>query len=114
MENPQLFTRWNYKLKEMLEFRSQNDIEFHVKEFEKRGTRIEIEKSGYNLAGFDPFKSKKLAELRRVKYHDLRDLVYRLELTYDEDMDVIGMNELSATSIGYTLPPEYMMLVIIT
>ena len=55
------------KLNEILELRSQNDIGLHVKEVEKRGTRMEIENSGYNLAGFDHFKSETIAELRRVK-----------------------------------------------
>ena len=41
------------KLKNFLEVRSQNDIELHGKDFEKRGDRIEIGNSGYNLAGFD-------------------------------------------------------------
>ena len=36
---------------------------------------IEIENSGYSLAGFDLFKSEILAELRIVKYNDLEDTV---------------------------------------
>ena len=52
--------------KELLELRSQNDIKLHVKEVEKRGTRKEIENSGYNLASFDHFNSEILEELRRV------------------------------------------------
>ena len=91
-------------LKEILELRSPNDFELHVKEVEKRGTRIEIENSGYNLAGFDHFKSQVLAELKRVKY-DLEDMVYRMDLTYDEIIDVLDIKYTSATSIGYTLPP---------
>ena len=34
------------KLKNLIEVRSQNDIELHGKNFEKRGTRIEIGNSG--------------------------------------------------------------------
>ena len=52
------------ELNKLLELRSENDIELHVKEVEKRGTRIEIENSGYNLAGFDHFKSEILSELK--------------------------------------------------
>ena len=55
------------KLNNFLELRSQNDIELHVKEAEKRGTRIEIENSRYNLAGFDLFDSEILAELSRLR-----------------------------------------------
>ena len=36
--------------------------EIHVKEVEKRGTEIEIENIGYTSAGFDHFKSGRLAE----------------------------------------------------
>ena len=64
---------------------------------------MEKEKSGYNLAGFDPFKSETLAGLRRAKYYDLEDLVYRMEVSYDEFMDVLDMKYTSATSFGYTL-----------
>ena len=33
-------------------------MELHVREVKKRGTRIEIENSACNLAGFDHFKVK--------------------------------------------------------
>ena len=35
----------NNKLNELLNLRSQNDVELHVKEIEKRGTRRELENS---------------------------------------------------------------------
>ena len=79
------------EINELLELICQNDIQLHVKEAEKRGTRIEIENSCYNLAGFDHFKTEILAEVRRVKYKDLVDMVYRLELTYDEVLDILDM-----------------------
>ena len=49
------------KMNELLELRSEHDVELHVKEVEERGTRIEIENSGYNLAAFDHFKSERPA-----------------------------------------------------
>ena len=54
------------KLKNLLEFRSESDIDLHVKEVEKRSTRTEIETSGYNLENFDHLMSEILPELRRV------------------------------------------------
>ena len=51
------------KLKKLLEVRSQNYIELHGKNFEKRGTRIEIGNSRYNLAGFDHCKNETLVEV---------------------------------------------------
>ena len=77
------------KLKKLLELRSQNDIELHGEEFEKRGTRIDNGNSGYNLAGFDHYKSEKLVELGRLKHKDLYKMVYRKELTYDDFLDVL-------------------------
>ena len=39
-----------------------------------------------------------------MKLHDPKDIVYRMELTYDEILDVVDKKYTSATSIGYTLP----------
>ena len=64
------------KLDKLLELRSENDIEVHVIEVEKRGTRIEIESSAYNLAGFDPFKTEILAELRK-KYINFLNIWFK-------------------------------------
>ena len=79
----------NNKLKKLLEVGSQNDIELRGKNFEKRGTRIEIGNSGYNLAGFNQHKIETLVELGRLKYKDLYNMVYRKELTYDDFLDVL-------------------------
>ena len=42
-DGEEIFTELNI----LLELTSENDIELHVKEFEKSGARIEIENSGY-------------------------------------------------------------------
>ena len=70
----------------------------------KKCTRIEIENSGYILAGFDHFESKILAELNRVKYRVLEDIVCRLELTYDKTLDILDDNYKAGSTIGFTLP----------
>ena len=59
------------KINELVDPKTPNDIELHVKEFGKRGTWIEKENSGYNLTDFDHFTKEILAELRKVKYKDL-------------------------------------------
>ena len=41
----------------------------------------------YVIPSFVPFKSEILAEIRRVKYRDLKDMVYGMELTYNESVD---------------------------
>ena len=83
------------ELLKLLELRSENDIELQVRDVEKRGTRLEIESGGYNLASFDHFKSEILSESKRVKHRDLEDKVSRLELTYDEIVDFLS-NKLPA------------------
>ena len=60
----------------LLVLRPQNDIELHLSDVEKGGTRIAKENSGFNLAGFDLFKNEKLAELKTVNYRFLEDMVY--------------------------------------
>ena len=54
----------------------------------------------------DPFESEFLSELRKVKYRDLEDLVYRLQLTYEEIIDILDENFTAGSIIGYTLPPN--------
>ena len=93
------------KLIELLELRSLMILNYML-EVEKRGTRIEIENSGSNLAGFDHLKSEILAELR-VKYKDLEDMVYRMDLSYDEIVDILDVEYIATSSTGYTLSPGF-------
>ena len=64
------------ELKDLLELRSQKDIELCVKDVKKRNTRIEIEDSRYISAGFDHFKKEIPKNLKSVKYKDIEDMVY--------------------------------------
>ena len=93
------------ELNKLLELRCANNFELHVKEFEKRGTRIEIEDNGYILAGFDHFKNETLSELKRVKYRDLDDLVKRLQLTFDGIIIILDVKYIAGSTKGYSLPP---------
>ena len=63
------------KLNKLLQLRSENEIELHVKEVKKSVTPIIIENSGYNSAGFDHIRNEMLTELKRVKYRDLEEMV---------------------------------------
>ena len=76
------------ELNKLLELGSDNNIELDAKEIEKRGIRKEPENSGFNLAGFAHFKSEILAGLKRVKYKDLEGVLYILELTWFEIVDL--------------------------
>ena len=93
------------KLRKFLELRSQSDIELHVKEMEKTGIRIEIQKSGYKLAGFDYFKNEINAGLRSLKYKDFPGMVFRMKLTYDQNSDILDLKVIAGLTFGYTLQP---------
>ena len=51
------------------------------------------------------FKSETLEGLKRVKYRDLEDMVYRLQLTYDEIVDIVDVKYIAGSTKGYTLAP---------
>ena len=46
-----------------------------------------------------------IEELKKAKYKDLRALVYRMQLTYDEIIDVLDLKYISTKRIGYSLNP---------
>ena len=41
------------------------------------------------LSDFDTQKKETLEELKNVKYNDLKDLVHRMQLTYNEIVDIL-------------------------
>ena len=45
-----------------------------------------------------------LEELKSANYHDLEDLVYRMQLTFGEDIDIIDIKYFPSQRTGYTLP----------
>ena len=66
-------------------------FELHVNEVRKRGNKIKIGDNEYKLSDFDNQKNEMLEELKNVKFNDLQDLVYRMQLTYDEIIDVLDL-----------------------
>ena len=86
----------------LLELRS---LELHVNEVRKRGNIIKIKDKEYKLSDFDNQKYEILEELKNVRYNDLADLVYRMQLTYDEIIDVLDLKYISTYGIGYSLNP---------
>ena len=76
------------ELNKLLELKS---LELHVEEVKKRGTKIKIGDNEYKLSDFDTQKNVIVEELKNVKYNDLKDLVYRMRLSYDEIMDILDL-----------------------
>ena len=80
-------------------------LESHVEEVRKRGDIIKIGDKEYKLSDFDNQKYEILEELKKVGYNDLKDLVYRMRLSYDEIMDILDLNYIPTKRTGYSLNP---------
>ena len=52
---------------------------------------------------FDTRKNEILEELKNVKCNDLEDLVYRIQLTYDEIIDIVDLKYIPTKRTGYSL-----------
>ena len=89
-------------LNKLLELKS---LELHVEEVRKRGNIIKIADNEYKLSDFDNQKYEILEELKKDKYNDLEDLVYRMRLSYDEIMEILDLKYISTKRTGYTLNP---------
>ena len=81
------------------------ELELHVEEIRKRGNIIKIEDKQYKLSDFDTQKNEILEELRNVNYNDLRDLFFRMRLSYDEIIDILDLEHIPTKRIGYSLNP---------
>ena len=90
------------ELNRLIELRS---LDLHVNEVRKRGNIIKIRDKEYKLSDFDNQKYEILQELKNDKYTDIEDLVYRMQLTYDEIIDVLDMKYISTKRIGFSLNP---------
>ena len=89
-------------LNKLLELKS---LELHVDEVRKTGNKIKRGDNEYKLSDFDNQKHEILEELKKVKYNDLEDLVYRMRLSYDEIMDILDLNYIPTKRTGYSLNP---------
>ena len=89
-------------LNELYELKS---LDLHVEAVRKRGNIIKIADKEYKLTDLDNQKNKILEELRNVKYNDLRDLIYRMQLTYNEIIDVLDLEYIPTKRTGYSLNP---------
>ena len=93
-------------IKNLLKLKSENDIDLHVQEVRKRGGQIKIGDKEYKLTDFDTSKDEILQELKKANYHDLEDMVNRMQLTYNEIMDVLHIKYFSSERVGFSLKPD--------
>ena len=91
------------ELNKILELKS---LESHVAEVRKRGNKIKIGDNGYKISDFDSQKHEIIEELKNAKYNDLEDLVYRMQLTYDEIINILDLKFIPTKRIGYSIEPN--------
>ena len=76
------------RMNEALEVRS---LESHVAAVRYRGKKIKIRDNEYKLSDFDTQKDEILKELKNVRYGNVEDSVHRMQLTYDEIIDILDL-----------------------
>ena len=86
-------------------FLKLKSLELHVEEFRKRGNKIKVGDNEYKLSDFGNQKNEILEELKKVKYNDLEDLVYRMRLSFDEILDILDLKYISTKRTEYSLNP---------
>ena len=91
------------ELNKLLELKS---LELHVEEVRKRGSRIKAGDIEYKLSDFDTRKHEIIEGLKNDEYGDLEDLVYRMQLTYDEIIDILDLKYIPTKRMGYSIEPN--------
>ena len=91
------------ELKKLLELRSENGIDLHVEQVRKKSIILIAD---YSLSSLGMFKDEIFEELKKVKYNDLEDLVYRFQLTYDEIIDILDLTSIPTKRTGYSIEPN--------
>ena len=92
-------------INDLNEFYELKSLELHVEAVRKRRKIIKIADKEYKLSDLDNQKNEILEELRNVKHNDLRDLIYRMQLTYIEIKDILDLEYISTKRIGSSLNP---------
>ena len=72
---------------------------------------MKIGDNEYKLSDFVTQKNEVLAELKKAKYNENEDLVYRMQLTYDEIIDMLDLKYIPTRSTGYSLDPGIYVVV---
>ena len=90
-----------------MELKSQNGIESHVQEVRKRGHQIKIGDKQHKLSDFDTQRNEILEQLKNTEYNDLEDMVYRFQLTSDENIAILDLKYIPTKRIGYSLKHIY-------
>ena len=71
-----------------------------MEEVRKRINQIKIGDKDYKLSDLDTSKNEIFKEIKNVEYNDLEDMVFRMELTYNEIIDILDVKYVSGSNIG--------------
>ena len=93
------------ELKNLQKLNSEDDFVLHVEEVRKIGSQKKIGDKEYKLSDFDTSKDKILGELKAANYLDLGYVVNRMQLTYNEIMDVLDIKCFPSERTSYGLRP---------
>ena len=83
----------------LLDLRFKNDLDLHIKEENKRGNFIILD--GQEYIYYNINKQDFIDLLKKNKYIDLENMVFRLELTYNEIVDILDIKYIPTSTIGY-------------
>ena len=101
------------KLQEILELSCQKDNKLHTQEVQKWGHYVSLV-DGYVLnddgrelkqaVGMAQCRNDLFERLIELKYNDRENMMYWMELTYDEKLTLLDINQILATTTGQILP----------
>ena len=91
------------RLKDFLELREQDDLKLHEEKVSKRGKKLQERRK--NIIYLILVLKKIIEVLKNIKYSDLEDIVFRLELSYTEILNKLDMKYIDASITRYTSPP---------
>ena len=98
-------------INDLNELHELKSLELHVETVRQRGNIFKIGDKEYKLSDLDNQKNEILEELRKVKYNDLRDLIYRMQLTYNEIIDILDLEYIHTKRVGYSIEPNIYFVV---
>ena len=87
-------------LNKLLKLIPENDLQLHVQEARKKGNQIKIGDKEYKSSDLSSSGNGIFEELQNATYQALEDLVFRMQLTYDEIMDVLDIKHFPSERTG--------------
>ena len=97
------------KLNNLVDLTSENDPNLLNTEINKTGNNIILVGQDYTYCNLlDESKYDFIEMLKKNNFDDLEDMVYRLQLTNNELIDIHGLKYIPLSTIRYTLPPGFL------